>query len=242
MSDYENPMQTPLDEEHLRGLADLFEEALEARRSGKVDLTLELLRRLLRDEPRLAEPRIELANLLISLDQPEEAAEQAREAIRILDNGGQWTEAVPESVLLSLACTTLGAALTQAADKDEVVFGPVDRWKAMMEEAKAAFHRAATLDPENEHAADLALGFGAPATRSRTVEESPAPSARWTSRRKGSDESADEEQGDEEILEGIAEDELQALLRGVVPEEDLVELVARHNAPTKSEGEEPYEA
>ena len=60
-------MTTPPDidqpEEHLEGLGDQFMEAVRRMEKSDIDGAAELFRRILQKEPRLAEPRIELARL-----------------------------------------------------------------------------------------------------------------------------------------------------------------------------------
>lgn len=229
------------EETHLAGLADRFDEAMAARRAADVDRAKELLRGILKDEPRLPEPHIELAGLLLDVEQPEEALEHAREAVRLLGAGAVWTEAIPANVLLGLAWDTLGECLKQVADQDSVVFGPEDRWRALMEEARFAFARAVEHDPNNEHADWGAFGMGA--TPAAPVE----PGARWTRRAAGSDQ---EDEADEDELDAIDRDEddvsdadLAALLAGVLPDQDLVELVRRHQAAqaeAAAGSEEPF--
>lgn len=222
------------EEVHLEGLADRFEEAMAARRANDADRAIDLLRGILRDEPRLAEPHLELAGLLLGLEQPEEALEHAREAVRLVSAGGVWTEAVPAKVIESLAWDTLGECLKQTADQDSVVFGPEDRWRALMEEAKFAFARAAELDPDNEHASWGAFGFGVELPRAEDG------GARWVRRApeqddpEGDDEDVDFEDGDDD-------EDLAAALAGVLPDADLVELIRRQNAPPEPEpvDEEP---
>ncbi len=156
-------------ESHLEGLEETFLAALEARRQADFDRATELLRKVLRIEPRLGEPRLELAGLLMEAGQLEEAVEQSREAVRIFDAGGQWNMDLPANVVRSLAWDTLGECLRRTADQDAVVFGPPEQWRAIMDEAKAAFRQAATLDPDNSHASYAAFGFG-------PAEEEPAES------------------------------------------------------------------
>lgn len=161
MSD--SPTEAPAlheDESHLDGLDQRLLDALEARRKGDVDAASELLRSILTVEPRLAEPRLELASMLLEAKQLEEAEAEAREAARLLDLGGQWTEDVEPGVLRSLAWNLLAEALYRQADEDEVVFGDPERWNALMTEAREAFQKAAELDPTNEHARHWALGMG----------------------------------------------------------------------------------
>jgi thioredoxin-like negative regulator of GroEL len=158
------------DDELVRALEKRFEEALEARRTGDVDGAAELLRGILKLEPRLAEPRLELAHLLIETGQVEEAEDHAREAISVLESGGRWTEDLDDSQILSLAWGTLGEALRRRADDDAVVFGPAATYEALVKESQSAFARAIALDPENEHARAWTLPSG-PVRRSSALEE-----------------------------------------------------------------------
>jgi len=148
------------DDAHLEALAVRFMTAMERRRNGDIDRAQKDLRAILKVEPRLAEPHMELASLLLSTEQPEPAVEHAREALRLLEQGGQWTDDLPENVVRSLAWNLLGEALKQVADQDSVVFGSPERWNRLMTEAKAAFKTAASLDPDNQHASWSAFGFG----------------------------------------------------------------------------------
>ncbi len=151
---------TERDEEHLAPLTVRFMHALERRRAGQVDRAADDLRAILRVEPRLAEPHIELASIHLAMEQPEPGVEHAREAVRLLESGSRWNEDLPEDVLKSLAYNLLGEALRKVADQDAVVFGEPDRWKALMEEARQSFRTAAALDPDNQHASWAAFGFG----------------------------------------------------------------------------------
>lgn len=147
-----------LAEPHLDGLDARFLGALESIRAGRVDQAAEELRAILKIEPRLAEPRLELGRLLLDAGQLDEAAEQASEAISILESGGQWVEDLPEEVVLSLAWDLRGEALRRTADQDEVVFGDPAEWTRLTEESQAAFKKAAELDPDNVHARYWATG------------------------------------------------------------------------------------
>lgn len=156
---------------HLKGLGDRFLLALAAREKNDIDAAAELLRSILRVEPRLAEPQMELARVLMESEQLEEAEEYAREAVKILEGGGQWTEDLPENVVLSAAWGILAEILRRKADTDEIVFGEADAFKALMDETRAAFLRAAELDPTNEHAASWAFGFDPAAAAAEQVAE-----------------------------------------------------------------------
>ena len=136
------------EETHLEGLADRFDEAMAARRAADTDRAIDLLRGILRDEPRLAEPHLELAGILLDLEQPEEALEHAREAVRLLSQGAIWTEAVPAKVLQGLAWDTLGECLKQTADQDSVVFGPEERWYRINVSEETGVHQFLVQDPD----------------------------------------------------------------------------------------------
>jgi tetratricopeptide (TPR) repeat protein len=149
-------------EAHLDGLGERFEGALALKERRDFDAAAEALRGILRVEPRLAEPRLELARILLDTGQPELAEEEAREAVRILEGGGQWIDVLPEAVVLSLAFDLLGESIRLQADSDEVVFGDPAVWQARLAEAHQAYARAAALDPSNEHAVWWAQRFGDP--------------------------------------------------------------------------------
>lgn len=150
----DGPLLDPaaLPETHLDGLGERFELAMYVVRRGDVDQAAELLRGILKTEPRLAEPRLELARILLETDQLEEAATQAEEAARILESGGQWIDTLPEQVVSSLAWDLHGEALRRQADRDEVVFGDPEAWRTLVEQSRTSFAKAAALDPENAHA------------------------------------------------------------------------------------------
>ncbi len=137
---------------HLVGLPERFLAALEARRRGDVDSAAELLRGILRAEPRLSEPHLELSSILLETGQLEEAEQHAEEAIRMLETGEPWTDEVPADTLRSLAWNYLGEALRRRADSDEVVFGDPAVFATLMGRARSAFAKSAALDPTNAHA------------------------------------------------------------------------------------------
>jgi tetratricopeptide (TPR) repeat protein len=139
-------------ETHLDGMGERLYLALRLREKQEVDKAAEVLRGILKVEPRLAEPRMELARILLDTGQLDEARTQAEEAVRILETGGQWIDDLPENVVLSLGFDLLGEIIRRQADVDEVVFGDPETWRALVQASDAAFGRAAELDPENEHA------------------------------------------------------------------------------------------
>jgi tetratricopeptide (TPR) repeat protein len=147
---------------HLEGLGELFVAGLEARQAGNIDRAVELLRLILRKEPRLAEPRLELAHIHLEAGRLEEAELEAREGVRLLEAGGQWVDSLPEPQMKALAYGLLAEVLKRHADTDAVIFGDPERFKAILAESRALYARASALDPQNEHAAhaDFFLNLG----------------------------------------------------------------------------------
>lgn len=148
-------MATDLDD-----LSTRFMAALRAKEAGKLDDAEDALRGILREEPRLAEPRLELARLLLDSDRLEDAEEHAREALMQLQAGNQWVDDLPDYVLLALAHGVLAETLRQRADQDEVIFGDPDAFKALLAESREHFNEAAKLDPSDEYASYYANFMG----------------------------------------------------------------------------------
>ena len=139
-------------ESHLEGLDAQFMDGAKRMADGDIDAAAEIFRRILAAEPRLAEPRIELARILIETAQVKEAEAEIREAIRVLENGGQWIEGLTENQVLSVAYGILAETLRVLAEGDDLVFGDPEMWRNVVDEAHAAFRKARELDPENAHA------------------------------------------------------------------------------------------
>jgi tetratricopeptide (TPR) repeat protein len=150
------------DEGHLGALGPRFFAALGLRSGGKVDAALEAFNEILRLEPRLAEPRMEIARIFLEMGRLEDAEAEIREAIRILEAGGQWTEDLPENVVLALAWSLLGEILKEKASTDEIVFGDAATFADLLDQSRFAFARAAELDPHDtaSHVTALELGDG----------------------------------------------------------------------------------
>ncbi len=156
---------TPVDpsEDLLMTLAPRFLAALELRVAGDVEGATKALQDLLKLEPRLPEPRLELAHIHLEAERLPEAESEAREALKWLAQGGQWVEDLTEKQALSLAHGILGEILREKAALDEVVFGDEETFRGILAESTEHFAKAAELDPENEHASHHAfyLGLGA---------------------------------------------------------------------------------
>ena len=146
-------------EPHLEGLGDEFMKAVQRMEKNDIDAAAEILRRILQKEPRLAEPRIELARILVETRQIFEAESEIREAIRILENGGQWLDELSETQVQSVAYGLLAEVLRLMAEEDDIVFGDPEKWRAIVDESHAAFRKARSLDPDNAHAEYWATSF-----------------------------------------------------------------------------------
>jgi tetratricopeptide (TPR) repeat protein len=146
-------------EDHLKDLDNQFMAGVEMLSKNDIDGGAECMRRILRVEPRLAEPRVELARVLLETAQLSEAEAEIREAIRILENGGQWIDHLPENEVQSVAYGLLAEVLRKRGESDEVVFGDATEWRAIVDESHAAFRKARDLDPKNAHADYWAGGF-----------------------------------------------------------------------------------
>jgi tetratricopeptide (TPR) repeat protein len=139
-------------DEHTGDLEKPFMLALKARRKGEVDKAMDLLHGVLKGDPRLPEPHLELAHIHLEAERLDQAEAQAREGLKWLDQGGQWVVDLEPKVVLSHAHDLLGQILQERAATDDVVFGEESLFKELVKEAKAHFERARELDPKNEHA------------------------------------------------------------------------------------------
>ncbi len=139
------------DPERREELEQLWLEAMEARHAGRDGEARGLFEELLRLEPRLAEPRLELAHMHVEAGELEEAEEHARLAVTTLSSGGQWIDDLPGEQIESFARNLLGEILFRRAE----AVGPdgdAERFDVLWEEAARLFARAAALDPGNDEA------------------------------------------------------------------------------------------
>lgn len=155
-----SPSGPAIEGAHLSALATQFMNALQARTNNNDDRAEELLRGLVKTEPRLAEPHMELARILLDSDRLSEAEGHARAALEHLEHTGPWTEEVPENVLKALAHGLLAETLRRIADEDDVIFGDPERFKALVAESRTHFGQAAALDPSDEYASYYAFFMG----------------------------------------------------------------------------------
>lgn len=144
-------------EPHLAALGPRFLQGLAARDAGRVDQALEIFNQILLTEPRLPEPRMERGRIRLEMGQLDDAETDLREAIRVLESGGQWSEDVAENVVQALAWGLLGEILKEKASTDEVVFGDEETFRTLLSQSRVAFARAAELDPTDTTAQVNAL-------------------------------------------------------------------------------------
>ena len=146
----------------LDGLAPRFLAALAAKDAGKIDHAEEELRAILAIEPRLPEPRLELARILLDTDRLADAEPHARQALEGLQQGGQWTDDLPADVVTGLAHALLAEVLRRRADEDDVLFGDPDTFHALVKESRVHFEQAAKLDPDDSYSSYHAFFLGTP--------------------------------------------------------------------------------
>ena len=150
-------------EQHQLGaLGDDFMSALRLKEQGEIDKAESLFKSIIRREPRLAEPHMELARLYLDTDRLSQAESEAREALEQLDKGGQWTDEIPENVLAALAHALLAEILRRRADEDDIIFGDPDVFKALVAESQALFKQASDLDASDDYASYYAFYMGRP--------------------------------------------------------------------------------
>lgn len=149
------------DEAVLNHLSGLFMGAIEARTSNRLDRAEDLLREIVRTEPRLPEPHLELGRMLLDSDRLDEAEVHTREALTHLQAAGPWVDEVPANVVEALAHAQLAEVLRRRADEDDVIFGEPASFQALVRDAQHHFQRAAELDPSDEYASYHAFFLGA---------------------------------------------------------------------------------
>ncbi len=148
------------EDQELDALGKRFLAALASRERGDLDAAEDELRAILRVEPRLPEPHMELARVLLDTDRLSEAEDHAREALGYLEAGGQWTDDLPDHVVQALCHALLAEVLRRRVDEDDVIFGDPAQFRRLVEEAKTHFAKAAELDPRDEYASYYAFFLG----------------------------------------------------------------------------------
>jgi tetratricopeptide (TPR) repeat protein len=147
-----SPDPTAAPEPRLPELARTMTLALKLRADGRNDDAKKLLKEILAVEPRLAEPRLELAWIAAAKEDWEEAEEQARLAVEILEAGGQWSDDLDPDQMLSFALTLLGEVIVRPLEEGDLFLVDRAEFTEQWNEAAELFARAVKLDEENEDA------------------------------------------------------------------------------------------
>lgn len=140
------------DRDQLKSLEKKMRRAVELRLDGSDDKAREIFEEILKQEPRLAEPRLELAHMAALAARWEEAQEQARLAVDILRRDGQWTEDVEPGRLLGFALNLLGEIIVRPLEEGDLFLTDRPSFDASWNEAATMFAAALEIDPENEDA------------------------------------------------------------------------------------------
>ena len=148
------------EEQRLEALGAAFMAALQVKEAGKLDKAEEAFTQILKEEPRLPEPRMELARILLDTDRLTDAEEHARTALDHLEAGGQWTDILPEHQVKAIAHALLAEVLRRRIDEDDVIFGDPADFKRLLEESKSHFAKAHALDPSDEYSSFYAFFMG----------------------------------------------------------------------------------
>ncbi len=146
--------------EALEALGARFMAALRLEEAGKLDEAEDELRAILRAEPRLPEPRMQLARRMLEAGRLDDAEENAREALLHLEKSGPWTDEIPPDTVRAVAHAQLAEILRRKADEDDLIFGAPEVFAATVEESRAHFEAAAALDPSDETSSYYAFFMG----------------------------------------------------------------------------------
>ena len=125
----------------------LFIAAMEHRQHGDSKKSEACLLEIVKKEPRLPEPHLELAHIYHAQEHFEDARTHIEQAVQYLENGGQWLD-LPEMEILSMAYLIQGEIYRSLADLDEVVFGDQAVYIDYVNRAKNAFKKANLIDKE----------------------------------------------------------------------------------------------
>lgn len=157
----------------MEALGKRFLQGMELKRNGALDDAEDVYRAITRIEPRLAEPHMELAHILLETDRLGEAEEHAREALEHLRRGGPWTDDLPAKTVESMCHALVAEVLRRRADEDDVIFGDPAVFKKMVDDAKHHFEEAARLDPSDATASYYATFMGVPGVVLDALDEEP---------------------------------------------------------------------
>ncbi len=159
-------------------LETMFMDAVQARNAGDEARAEGLFKQILSAEPRMAEPRLELASIHLKRGDLDEAEAHAREALVQLERGWRWLDTLSDEQMMAHACNLLGEILKQQSSRDDVLRRGDAAIKAIWQEAGELFERAAEADPDNAEAIANYIGFKKQRPpRSVTGPATPGPSS-----------------------------------------------------------------
>jgi tetratricopeptide (TPR) repeat protein len=139
-------------EDHLQSLVPLMEKALRLRSEGNEEQAVAVLRDILRVEPRLAEPRLELCHIAAGEGRHDEAEAQARMAVEALRGGGQWTADLEADEILSFALNLLGEVIVRALEEGDLLMTDRPQFVSRWNEASQFFRESLERDNSNRDA------------------------------------------------------------------------------------------
>ncbi len=143
----------------IESLEHLFGQAVEAYTRGKEEEALKLFKQVLSLEPRIPEPRLEVAMILFRRGELEEAEAQAREALAYLEKGWRAVESLTDDQLMAHGCNLVAEILKARTAREDVMHKDPHALRAMWEEAGRLVERAARLDPDNPDVMHNYYGF-----------------------------------------------------------------------------------
>jgi tetratricopeptide (TPR) repeat protein len=148
------------EEARLQAMSEQFLAALADKDAGRLDAAEEAFAAMLKAEPRLPEPRMELARIHLDTDRLADAESHARLALEHLEAGGRWTDMLPPGVVEAMAHALLAEILRRRLEDDEVIFGDPEDFKALLAESKSLFTKAHSLDPTDATSSYYAFFLG----------------------------------------------------------------------------------
>lgn len=137
----------------------VFMEGVEAMQGGDIPRAEVCFRSVLVKDPRLPEPRLELAMILFRREDLEEAEEQARFALEQVEKGWHWLDVMTDEELHAHALTLLAEILTARTLAEGLEVADGETLQETWSEAERLLRRAVQLDPHNGDALRGLAGF-----------------------------------------------------------------------------------
>ncbi len=142
-----------------RTLERTFARAVAAHNEGLDEEALKLFKQVLALEPRLPEPRLEVALILLRCGELEEADAQAREALAHLEKGWRALDTLSDDQLMAHGCNLLAEIIKERIATGEILHADPGILRKLWREAEQLVERAARLDPDNQDIMHNYFGF-----------------------------------------------------------------------------------